>query len=161
MSDTSKAMDEERVERAVKRARELFAQDAYNCSMAVMSALLEFADCDPLDLLPLAAPFGGGIARAGLTCGALTGAVLALGMTTGPRKYTSRDDRTMAYRLVAPLVEGFRRRMGSALCAEITGVDISTEAGRERFRKLNILEERCVPAVQLAARLGAEIILSG
>lgn len=161
MSDTKKTLDEERVERAVKRARELFAQDAYNCSLAVVSSLAELADRNPTDLLPLAAPFGGGIARAGLTCGALTGAVLALGMIAGPSEYRDRENRETAYRLIAPLVEGFRRRMGSALCAEITGVDISTEAGRERFREQNILEEKCVPAVELAARLGAEILLAG
>ncbi len=149
------------MERAVKRVRELFAQDAYNCSTAAMSALLEFTDNDPLDYLSMAAPFGGGIARAGLTCGALSGAVLALGMIAGPREYRDRENRETAYRLITPLVEGFRRRMGSALCAEITGVDISTKAGRERFREQNILEEKCIPAVELAVRLGAEILLAG
>lgn len=154
-------MDSDRVEWAVKRAGELFARDAYNCNMAVVSSLAELMGRDPTDLIPLAAPFGGGIARADLTCGALTGALLALGMTAGPRKYTSRDDRTKAYELVTPLVEEFRRNLGSALCAEITGVDISTKAGRKQFREQNILAERCVPAVELAARLGAEILLAG
>lgn len=154
-------MDSNRVEWAVKRAGELFARDAYNCSMAVVSSLAELMGRDPTDLLPLAAPFGGGIARAGLTCGALTGAVLALGMIAGPREYRDRKNRETAYRLITPLVEEFHRNLGSALCAEITGVDISTEAGRERFREQNILEERCVPAVELAARLGAEILLAG
>ena len=153
-------MDEEMVVRAVDRARELFAEEGYNCTMAVMSALLELADGDPLDYLALAAPFGAGTARAGLTCGALTGAVMALGMLKGPKVYKDREAKEEAYRLSAPVVEGFVKRMGSALCAEITGLDIATKEGQRRFVEEGTLEKKCVPAVELAARLGAEAILS-
>ncbi|HUT99404.1 MAG TPA: C-GCAxxG-C-C family protein [bacterium] len=153
-------MDEEKVVRAVDRACELFAREGYNCAMAVMSALLELADGDPLDYLALAAPFGAGTARAGLTCGALTGAVMALGMLKAPKVYRNREAKEDAYRLSAPVVEGFVKRMGSALCADITGVDLADKEGRRRFVELDILELKCVPAVELAARLGAEVILS-
>lgn len=153
-------MDEEKIKWAVERARELFAVEGYNCAMAVMSALLEPAGVDPLDYLALAAPFGAGIAREGLTCGALTGAVLALGMLKGPKGYSNREAKEEAYRLCAPVVKAFEKRMGSALCADITGVDIATPEGRERMRELRILETKCVPAVELAARLGAEVILA-
>jgi C_GCAxxG_C_C family probable redox protein len=153
-------MDEEKIQRAVERARALFAVEGYNCTMAVMSALLEMAGVDPTEHLALAAPFGAGIARAGLTCGALTGAVLALGMLKGPKVYNGREAKETAYRLCAPVVKTFEKRMGSALCADITGVDIATPEGRERMRELGILETKCFPAVELAARLGAEVILA-
>jgi C_GCAxxG_C_C family probable redox protein len=153
-------MDEERVIRAVDRARELFTREGYNCTMAVMSALVELGDGDPLDYLALAAPFGAGTARAGLTCGALTGAVLALGMLRGPKAYPDREAKEEAYRLSAPVVAGFVERMGSALCAEITGLDLADEGDRRRFRESGVMEEKCVPAVELAARLGAEAVLS-
>jgi C_GCAxxG_C_C family probable redox protein len=153
-------MDEEKILRAVERARELFAAEGYNCAMAVMSALAEMDGVDPLQHLAPAAPFGAGTARAGLTCGALTGAVMALGLLKGPKDYTNREAKEEAYRLSAPVVDAFVKRMGSALCADITGLDIADEVGRRRFKELNILELRCVPAVELAARLGAEAILS-
>jgi C_GCAxxG_C_C family probable redox protein len=152
-------MDEEKVLRAVDRASELFAEEGYNCTMAVMSALLELADGDPLDYIGLAAPFGAGTARAGLTCGALTGAVLALGVLKAPKTYENREAIEESYRLCAPVVRGFIEGMGSALCAEITGVDIASKEGRRRFVELNVLEKKCVPAVELATRLAAEIIL--
>jgi len=153
-------MDEGKIERAVKRARALFAAEGYNCSMAVMSALLEMAGVDPLEHLAVAAPFGAGTARAGLTCGALTDAVLALGMLKGPRVYKDREAKEEAYRLCAPVVKAFEKRMGSALCADITGVDLADTKGRRRFVELDILELKCVPAVELAARLGAEAIMA-
>jgi C_GCAxxG_C_C family probable redox protein len=151
-------MDEGKIERAVERARALFAVEGYNCAMAVMSALLEPAGVDPLPYLALAAPFGAGTARAGLTCGALTGAVMALGLLKGPKVYNDREAKEAAYRLCAPVVKTFEKRMGSALCADITGVDIATPEGRKRMRELRILETKCVLAVELAARLGAEVI---
>jgi C_GCAxxG_C_C family probable redox protein len=140
--DNESSFNEDKVARAVDRARELFAAEGYNCAMAVMSTLSELADGDSLDHLCLAAPFCGGMARAGLTCGALTGAVMAVGMIKAPRVYGDREAKEEAYRLSAPLVKGFMERMGSALCAEITGVDISTPEDRERMRELKILETR-------------------
>lgn len=153
-------MDEEKIQRAVERARALFAVEGYNCAMAVMSALAEMNGVDPLEHLAPAAPFGAGIARAGLTCGALTGAVLALGMLKGPKVYANREAKEEAYRLCAPVVDAFEKQMGSALCADITGVDLATPEGRKRMGELKILEKKCVPAVESAARLGAEAILS-
>ena len=152
-------MDKLDIEWAGRRAGELFALDGYNCTMAVMRALMELAGRDATELLPLAAPFGAGIARAGLTCGALTGAVLALGLLKAPRAYEDHDAKEESYRLCAPVVKGFAEGMGSALCAEITGVDIASKEGRRRFVEEGTLEKKCVPAVELAARLGAEILL--
>jgi len=65
-----------------QRALELFSQK-YNCAQSVFGACPVSGGLSEAQRLALAAPFGGGVARQGEICGALTGALLALGETFG------------------------------------------------------------------------------
>lgn len=56
----------------------LFLEE-YNCAQSVFAALADKIGFNKEDALAIAAPFGGGIARSRKTCGALTGALMAIG----------------------------------------------------------------------------------
>ncbi len=61
-----------------QRAVEFFSLN-YNCAQSVYAACATSEGMSEAQRLALAAPFGGGVARQGEICGALTGALLALG----------------------------------------------------------------------------------
>jgi len=63
-------------------AGSVFSQH-YNCSQSVFSAFAEQLGMDQETALKLASPFGGGVARRGEICGAVSGALLALGLARG------------------------------------------------------------------------------
>ena len=62
-------------EKAIKLYKEEF-----NCSQAIFSAYTEELGIDEQTAVRVASSFGGGIARTGKTCGAVTGALMVIGM---------------------------------------------------------------------------------
>ncbi|MDD2401161.1 MAG: C-GCAxxG-C-C family protein [Clostridia bacterium] len=70
------------------------------------------------DIIPkIATPFGGGIAGNGLTCGALIGAIMCLGMKYG--RTDKETDRKILYQKVDNLLKKFQDYYGTLNCGEI------------------------------------------
>ncbi|MBU0984014.1 MAG: C-GCAxxG-C-C family protein [candidate division Zixibacteria bacterium] len=111
------------------------------------------------DLLPrIATCFGGGIGNTGSVCGAVIGATMAIGVV---RKQSSNLDDWMA---TAGIAKEFRVRfeeeMGTISCRELTGLDLSTDLGREELMNSDsdIAMTVCFPAVAHAYRIVSELL---
>lgn len=104
----------------------------------------------------IACGFGGGIGNTGAVCGAVVGAVMAIGLVK------ERGDTVEDWFRIAAVVQEFRRRFeaetGTINCRELTGADLSTEEGIERFMGSDIPQTVCVPAVGLAYRLVMDLL---
>jgi len=100
--------------------------------------------------------FAGGIGNTGDVCGAVVGAVMAIGLKLGRADTMEEGLR----RLAVP--REFRRRfeaeMGTINCRELTGVDLTTEKGIEQAMNSDISQKVCFPAVGAAYRLVVELL---
>ncbi len=117
-------------------------QQGFACSQAVFSALAEQEGLPRETALRIAAPFGGGISHTGQICGAVSGALLALGLLRG----SDRPDpaaKEHTYELARQLMEHFRERHGSVLCRELLGADMSTPEGLRRVREEKLTARIC------------------
>jgi C_GCAxxG_C_C family probable redox protein len=123
----------------VEKASQLFVE-GFNCAQAVFCALIDEDLISAEIALKLASPFGGGIARQGGVCGALSGALMALGLHLGNDEAAGKDN---TYRLAGKFVEEFRGKHGSILCKDLLGVDISTQDGLTEAREGRIFDEIC------------------
>lgn len=134
-----------------QRAEELFSQN-YNCAQSVYAASATGEGLSEAQRLALAAPFGGGIARQGEVCGALCGALLALGEAAGK---AMADDpvagRNALYERARQLTEAFRQAHGAILCRELTGCSLDTEAGQRSFKERGLHQNLCTKLVAFAA----------
>ena len=93
--------------RESERAVELFSRN-YNCAQSVYAASATGDGLSEPQRLALAAPFGGGIARQGEICGALMGALLALGEVEGKAMATDPvAGRNAIYERARQLTETF------------------------------------------------------
>jgi len=81
--------------------------------------------------LEVAGAFGGGMARMGETCGAVTGAFMVIGLKYGMTKAKDEGARDKTYKLAQELVTRFRSRHGSMVCRELLGYDLSNPEGRK------------------------------
>lgn len=145
------------VEKVVERAGSLFEGD-FNCAESVLTALLEATDLNPEDYGSVATPFGGGIGYSDLTCGALSAAVLALGLTLQRRNPADGAAKQNLYDEVRQLTEDFRAAVGATSCTGILGENLSLPGGRERAKANGLSDKNCPRAVEVATRLGAEIL---
>jgi len=141
---------------ATRRARELFLDDRnlYGCAETAIVVLKEaFGVPETADSSPAMA-LNGGIAYSGGTCGAVTGAALAVGMLAERRFADHGEAKRAARLLTADLLTAFEAAFGTSACRELTGSDLRTEAGHRAFIEGGIWRDRCMRQIETAvARL--------
>ncbi|NLL37458.1 MAG: C_GCAxxG_C_C family protein [Fretibacterium sp.] len=140
---------------AIQEASRLLLS-GYACSQAVFVACGEPLGVPRELALRISSGFAGGM-RTASTCGAVTGAIMALGMRYGDGECATGAERARVYKAVREFSEEFRRRHGSLLCRELLGCDTSTPEGRSRANELNLFETRCVALVEGAVALLEEM----
>jgi C_GCAxxG_C_C family probable redox protein len=109
------------------------------------------------DVIPqIASGFAGGIGNTGSVCGAVVGAVMAIGLKQGRATTMEKALGNLA------VARAFRRRfeaeLGTINCRELTGVDLSTPEGIEQLIGSDIPQRACFPAVGAAYRLVVELL---
>ena len=109
------------------------------------------------EIIPrIASCFGGGMGNTGSVCGAVVGAVMAIGLKK------ERGNTMEGWFSLSELVQKFRRRfeeqMGTISCRELTGADLTTEEGREQYMKSNKPQTVCFSAVGVAYQLVVDLL---
>jgi C_GCAxxG_C_C family probable redox protein len=139
----------------------MFAQE-FACSQSVFTAFADPADIPRETALRVAAGFGGGLARSGETCGAVTGAIMALGLRycCVPAEVNPLG-KLQAYPPVQEFLARFKARHGTIVCRELLGADLGTPEGAERARKEGLVKSRCPAFVRDAAAILEELIPEG
>jgi C_GCAxxG_C_C family probable redox protein len=102
--------------------------------------------------------FGGGLGRRGEICGALAGALIAVGLQKGRRRGEGDEVKERSYKFAAQVVESFRNRFGTILCRELINVDLAEANGREVYRRKDIHNKYCVDFVAEAVRLVCDVV---
>jgi C_GCAxxG_C_C family probable redox protein len=145
---------------AVDRAESLF-REGFACSQAVLMAFAPGLGLEERQAALVASAFGGGMARHGWTCGALTGALMALGLHGG---HTSAEDaatKDALYARVQALVARFEAQHGSTACRQLTGANMLDAAERQAASDRGVFTTLCPQLVRTAATLvGEELALA-
>ena len=103
--------------------------NGYGCSQAVFTTFSEQLGIDETTALKISALFAGGM-RIGETCGAVTGALMALGLKFSPDSCQILDNRKVTYKFAEEFYSKFLERHKSLKCKELMGIDISTPEGK-------------------------------
>ncbi len=133
-------------------------KNGYLCSQAVLSTYSEQLGLDRETALKLACPFGGGIARMGETCGAVTGAFMLIGLKAGMVDSHKPEDKEHTYQLVQEFTDRFTEMYGSIKCAELLHCDISTEKGRTFAIEHNLYDTLCPVYVCDAVKIVEDLL---
>ena len=129
-----------------------------NCAQAVSSVFARDAGVPEEVVLRAATGFGGGVAHTGGACGAVSGAVLAIGLlfgSTGPEEKEAKD-RT--YALTQEFIVRFVGKHGTVSCTGLLDCDLSTEEGLARARSQGITRTLCPGYVRDAVEILEEML---
>ncbi len=94
-------------------------EDGLNCSQAVLIALGEPLGIDRRTATGVAAAFGGGMACTGLTCGAVTGGLMVIGLHCNKARWFASRKASLAYALGRDFIQRFEAREGSTECKQL------------------------------------------
>jgi C_GCAxxG_C_C family probable redox protein len=141
----------------VDRSASLF-QQGFTCSQAILAAFAARYGLDETAALKVSCAYGGGIARSGETCGAVTGALMVIGLAHG--KATLDDDaaKERTYALTREFWSRFRARQGSLVCKELIGFDIGTPDGAKAASESGVFRDKCPVLVRCAAAILGELL---
>jgi C_GCAxxG_C_C family probable redox protein len=132
-----------------------FWDEGYYCAESVLLAVA--ADLGVVSpLVPrIATGFCSGLARTGGTCGAVSGAIMGIGLGTG--RDAPSDGLEECYALTTQLLEQFVARFGGTACPELLGCDVRTAEGRRSYQE-NHLAERCRSLVEEATAMALGLL---
>jgi C_GCAxxG_C_C family probable redox protein len=158
------------------RAKAHANENMSGCSQAVISALQEGLDIGDNQSLKAATAFAGGMARRGESCGALVGALMALGLEEGREKLedlpklqtTVADGYDLSNEFMRRLEKewALKQPLPSTLCRDIQlalyGRSWNLADAAQRTDFINSGghgDEGCLKVCGIAAEVAAEMIL--
>ncbi len=157
---------DEQIEAIKLRARKNFSK-GFNCAECVVEAVVNLVDTGlPKDIQKLATGFGGGVGLYGDTCGAITGAVLAVGAVHGRSALPEGEPKEASkmaaqelygkpglYRLFNQIPNRIKEKFGDTLCRDLTKTWKDSWLCRDHAL-------HCREIITESAIIAAELILS-
>ena len=101
--------------------------------------------------------FAGGVGR-GLPCGAVSGALMVLGLNGGPGDDGNRVWRAPYYKIAGQFADRFNQRFGSIICRDLLGLDVSQSPDYRIAKERDLFKQLCPTFVQGAAEILEEML---
>lgn len=142
---------------AKEAAGKLFSK-GLNCAQSVLASQSDITGIPVADSLKIATGFGAGMAMMQKTCGAVTGAYMAIGAKYGRINPDDEAARDKTYTLMKTFNRRFIEIHGSLDCRELLGVDLKTPEGAEEAEQGSYFEKKCGKFVEDAALILNDIL---
>ena len=119
---------------------ELF-KSGYNCAQSVLTTFCEDYNLPRETALRIASPFGGN--KEGNTCGALTGAIMVVGLKYGASSLNDQDTKQLIKEKTNQLKMAFKQSHHTTICNELLGIDNSNLNERPLLMQRSELFKTC------------------
>lgn len=139
-----------------EKALELFAS-GFNCSQAVLTAFAPDFELDEKLALMLGTQFGGG-ARNAEMCGAVSGALMVLGLKFGHYQSDNTEQKSRAYAIAVEYTKRFKEQNGSIVCRDLLGYDLTNPEEAACIKERNLFGDICPKMIQSAVELLESIL---
>ena len=136
----------------------VYFSEGFSCAQAVFAAFSEDEGLATPTALRLSEALGGGIAGQGMTCGAVTGALLAIGLKHGRIEGQDAAAKDTTRELSQQFMERFAAQHGSIQCQALLSLDISMPDELAEVRERGLFKSLCPVFVRDAAALLEEML---
>ena len=128
-----------------------------HCSQSVLASFADECGITEEQAIKLGSCFGTGM-RKGEVCGAVTGALMVLGLLYGQKKAGDTDGRQRANKVDDLMMNRFKEKCGSYLCNDLLGCDVRTMKGVQYCLDNKLFTEFCPKMVAAAVEVVEGII---
>ena len=138
------------------KALSLFSNN-FNCSQAVFAAFASDFGIDEELALKIGTSFGGG-ARNGEICGAVSGALMVLGLKYGHYQAENNEQKSRAYNIAVEYTKRFKEINKSIVCRDLLGYDLTIPEEMACIKEKNLFTEICPKMVKSAVEVLESIL---
>jgi C_GCAxxG_C_C family probable redox protein len=118
-------------------------QSGLNCAQAVLTSYCDEMNFDNNLALSISCGFGGGMGRLQETCGAVTGAIMVLGIHTCNKYTENKQRKEISYSKVQQFAEKFKSMHGTLDCKTLLNCDLNTIEGQKYMKEHNLSTKVC------------------
>lgn len=134
-----------------------YFMNGFNCAQAVFAAFAPDFDIDEELALKLTSNFGSG-ARCGQLCGAVTGALMVLGLKYGFYRSEDREQIDKAYDKTIEFQKRFCERNKSVVCKDLLNYDLSDPEQKKQAKEKGLFKEICPRMVSDAVEIVEQLL---
>lgn len=138
------------------KALELFSNN-FNCSQSVLTAFAADFGLDEQLALKLGTSLGGG-ARNGDICGAVSGALLVLGLKYGHYEADNNEQKSRAYQIAVDYINRFKEANGSIVCRELLGYDLTKPDEMACIKEKGLFGDICPKMIKSSVEILENIL---
>ncbi|PKM94884.1 MAG: hypothetical protein CVU84_08135 [Firmicutes bacterium HGW-Firmicutes-1] len=132
--------------------------NGFNCSQAVLSVFCEELGLSKEVALKISTGFGGGMRR-GEVCGAVTGAIMAIGLKNGHFIEGDTDSKAKAYEITKQFELKFEELNGSIICKQLLGYDITIENELKMIKEKTLFDMICPKMIEDSINILEDLLL--
>ena len=140
-----------------ERALELY-KGGLSCAQAVFSVFADKFDLNEKAMLKISGGFGGGVGASGLICGAVSGAVMVIGLKYGATDGDDLNSKQITREMVRDFMKKFSDEFGAIDCKCLLGFDMSRQEDFDYVHENNITKKTCPKFVEFAVKELEKII---
>lgn len=133
-------------------AKEIFGK-GLNCAQSVLYVYGKEVFKEDISALRLASAFGAGISYRGEMCGAVSGALMVIGLRYGYTDKTIETDKENLFRISGEFIDMFEKQNGSVICNKLVGCEINTPEGLQYARQMDLFRDVCPMLVGKASEI--------
>ena len=134
-----------------------YADQGFLCVESVLKALADLKGLDSEYIPSIASGMAAGVARTSQICGAVSGAILGLGLWFGRNEPIVGERRPYWYSRL--FIERWMTLHPSSNCTELLGVDLDNPEEYKVFDSKNMWENKCKKYIREATGLAYDILV--
>jgi C_GCAxxG_C_C family probable redox protein len=136
-----------------------YFNSGFNCSQSVLTPFGEHFGVSEEHCLKMACAFGAGMGRQQLTCGAVTGALMVIGLHFGKGKMDNNTKKIHTYEKTVEFIKAFTEKHGSVCCLDLLdGLHMSDPQDSKEIEARDLFTVRCPRYVSDAVQIAEKLI---
>jgi C_GCAxxG_C_C family probable redox protein len=136
-----------------------YFKNSFNCAQSVFTPFGLESGIPEDNCLKIACAFGAGMGRQQYTCGAVTGALMALGLHFGKGLGDDNSKKTETYVKTVELFKAFAEKNKSTCCRELmNGLNMNDPEDVKKIEELDLFRIHCLEYVRDAVEITGQLI---
>lgn len=136
-----------------------YFKTGFNCAQSVLTPFREQFGLAEDQCLKIACAFGAGMGRQQHTCGAVTGALMVLGLHFGKGKMDDNAKKFLTYEKTVEFMNAFKEKHGSVNCLELLdSLHMNIPEESKEIDNRELYRVRCTRYVSDAVQIAEKLI---